>query len=392
MPPVVLNLREAEDQRDVVHRVVQTLAEGGVAALPTETVYGLAAGALNEAAVCRLLNMKRRTVSKPMALAIKSPEEAHDYVPDICPLARRLARRCWPGPVTLVLDDSHPDSLVHRLPPKVRELVSPQARVGLRVPGYPLVLEVLRLLPCPLVLTSANYSTQAEPVSGRDVLAALGAEVDLVVDDGPCRFGQPSSVVAVGPDGLRVLREGVVPEQTLRRLASLMILFVCTGNTCRSPMAEALCRNLFARRWNCPAEELEDRGVVVLSAGISAMLGGRASAEAVQCMAEQGLDINLHETQPLTEPLVRRADLIYTMTRLHRETIVAQWPSAAERTRLLDVRGMDILDPIGGPVERYRQCAQHITSALEHRLEEIELEYHSACEPVGKRSGRNRQK
>ena len=77
-------------------------------------------------------------------MAIKSAEEARDYAPDMCPFARRLARRCWPGPVTLVLDDSHPDSLVRQLPPKVRKAVSPEQSIGLRVPGHPVVIDVLQ--------------------------------------------------------------------------------------------------------------------------------------------------------------------------------------------------------------------------------------------------------
>ena len=80
-----------------------------------------------------------------------------------------------------------------------------------------------------------------------------------------------------------------------------------------------------------------------------------------------------HETQPLTEPLVRHADVIYTMTRSHREAIVAQWPAAAERTILLSADESDLCDPIGGPVERYQRCAVQIRAELEIRLDELEL-------------------
>ena len=154
-----------------------------------------------------------------------------------------------------------------------------------------------------------------EAVTAKEVVDTFGDELDLVVDDGPCRFGQPSSVVRVSHGRYEMLRAGVVPERTLRRLSSLMVLFVCTGNTCRSPMAELLCRDMLAKRLKCKIDELEDHGVLVMSAGIAAMLGGRASSEAVQVMAEMGLDLGGHETQPLTEPLVRHADVIYTMTR-----------------------------------------------------------------------------
>ncbi len=365
MSPVVIDIRSAEDSRDVVHLAVQALAEGELVAFPTETVYGLAACGLNERAVERLSAAKGRQEGHPFTLAIKSADDALDYVPAMSALGQRLARRCWPGPVTLVVADRHPDSLLRQLPAGVQRFVVPHATVGLRVPAHKTIQDVMRLLPGPIVLTSANRTGERDSMTAADVRASLGDDVQLVLDDGRSRYGQPSSVVRLVEGGFEVVREGVVSQATLRRLSSLMVLFVCTGNTCRSPMAETLFRKLLAQRLGCAVAEVEDRGVIVASAGIAAVMGGRPSPEAVDCMARMNLDLSQHETQLLTEKLIRHADIVITMTRSHRQAVISQWPDAAARTWLLCHNQQDVADPIGGPLEQYHQCAQQLRGELE---------------------------
>ena len=373
MAPVVIDVGGAEDRRDVVHRSVQALAEGQLVALPTETVYGLAASARSPSAVARLIEIKGRSAQTPLTLAVKSADEALDYVPEISILGRRLARRCWPGPVTLVLGDNHPDSLVQQLPESVRTAVIPGQTLGLRVPAHQLVLEVLRLLVGPLVLTSANLSGQPDAITAVQVVESFGEEVPLVLDDGRSRFAQPSSVVQVEENRLQILRSGVVDGAALKRLSSLLILMVCTGNTCRSPMAELLLRKRIADKLGCRMDELDEVGVNVMSAGVSAVLGGHPSQGAVSVMSERGLDLSHHESQPLSDRLVRHADVIFTMAQSHRSEMLARWPEASERTELLCTDCADVSDPIGGPTYVYRACAEQIDVHVEARLNELDV-------------------
>jgi protein-tyrosine phosphatase len=374
MSPLVIDVRQTDDPRDVIHRAVQALVEGKLVAFPSETVYILAASALNQSAVQRLATIRKPEPNEPLTLAIRSTDDALDFAPQLPPLGLRLARRCWPGPVTMEVEDAQLESVIQRLPEQVQSLVAPEKRIRMRVPAHDMLLGVLRLVAGPLVMCGARRPTDPDTVTGKEALARLGSEVDLIIDEGRSRFGQRSSLVRVVGNELQVLRSGVISEANLKRLASYMVVVVCTGNTCRSPMAEMLLRKRLADKLGKAPDKLEDCGVLVLSAGIAAAPGGRAATEAIAIMNERGLDLSLHESQPLSDRLVRYADLIITMTRGHREAIVNHWPEAAPRTFVISRNRGDVADPIGGPADMYRKCAEQIDAYLAEWVAEMDLE------------------
>src|SRR3954469_22563952 len=273
-----IDLRREDDPRDVVHRAVACLAQGGVVALPTETSYGLAASALQPAAVERLRRLKGP--GAPVPLCLKGAAELADWVPDLSPLGHRLASRVWPGPVILVCHGAIDRGLASQLPSSVRAAVAPDGALGLRCSGHAIAREILRLVSGPLVLTGAHAEGQPPPASAEPL--ADWPELDMILDDGPAAVGGWSTVVRVDPGGWHVVRPGVVAEAELTRMAGTILLFVCTGNTCRSPMAEALCKMLLARRIGCAIDQLEAHGYVVLSAGMAAATGMPAAANAIE--------------------------------------------------------------------------------------------------------------
>jgi protein-tyrosine phosphatase len=369
--PEVIDWRQCAD-RSAIRRAAQALVDGRLVVFPTETVYGIAASTDSAGGVERLLLSKGRADNKPFPLAVRSAGAALEWIPRLGTLGQRLAKRCWPGPLTIVSSEGVNEGRAQQLPAAVRQKVCPNGSIGLRVPAHDAILGVMEELPGPLVLTSANRSGEADAVTSEEALQAIGDEVELVIADGPCRYGRPSTVVRVEGATWEILREGILLRSALQRLSACTIVFVCTGNTCRSPLAEALFKKLLADRLGCNAEELPARGFVIRSAGLSAACGGYAAPEAVEVARELGADLNGHTSRPVTSELVAHADYLLVMTRGHLSALTERYPKPGCRPRMLAPDGEDIPDPLGADHETYQECARQIQACIQQLLPEVE--------------------
>jgi protein-tyrosine phosphatase len=356
---------------DTVRRAVEVLDQGGVVAFPTETVYGVGARVDRPEAMGRLRALKSRPADKAFTVHIGSREDAFAFAPECPPLASRLMRKAWPGPLTLVvgLEDPGAAPASRSLNGVAMKAIYYNNAVGLRYPDDSVAEAVLRAVKAPMVAASANEAGLAPPLDAADVLENLDGRIDVLLDAGPTKYSKPSTIVRVTADGYEMIREGVYDAGIIERLSVLRILFVCTGNTCRSPMAEGIARKMLADKLGCHPDELPGRGVVVTSAGTGGGFGA-ASDNAVQVMSERGIDVTQHQSSGLTAEAIQQADHVFVMTTMHRNRVLDIVPAAEDRVRLL-LDAEDVRDPVGGDRDEYERCAQIVEGGVRARLEEV---------------------
>lgn len=365
-----------EQAQELAEQAAAVLREGGLVVFPTETVYGVAASAASDAGMAALRELKVQGQPRAFTVHMPNPGAAERYIDTDSPALRRLIHKVFPGPVTLVIDVE--EQLIDQ---KLKALKLQHGRdrlyrgssISLRCPDHDLTQRILGALDAPVVAASANLPGDPPAEDASEAVEALGNRVDLIVDGGRSRYAKPSTVVRVTGRGINrhfeIQREGVYDERFLRKLMRWTMLVICSGNTCRSPMAAAMAQHLLAKQRGLTVDELDAAGIRVISAGVSAGPGMPASPPAVEAMAAQGLDLSKHRSRPLTPELIHEADVIYTMTDAHRHAVLSMAPSAEAKTFTLDPTG-DVEDPIGSGSSSYQRTAEIIRRRLDQRLKE----------------------
>jgi protein-tyrosine phosphatase len=366
MPATVVQIHKSPDWAAEVHRAAELLRAGKIVVLPTETVYGATVQLGSAAGRERLSALRRQETPKPLTPHLLDREQASQFLGPISRLADRMMRKLWPGPVGLQfeVEPARRREVVQSLGVAETELYQ-DGWITLRCPDHPVFTEV--------AAAAGPLAAMAVGEPGRFDAAELAAELDgkveLIFDAGPPRFSKPSTLVKIDGQEYRVVRTGVYDERTIRRLLKTTILFVCSGNTCRSPMAEAIARKILTDRLG---EELEKHGIEVLSAGSMAMPGFRATEEASEAVKAFGGDLSRHRSRPLTIELVNQADVIYTMSRDHRRAVMSLVPSAEAKILMLDPH-KDVEDPIGSDATVYNELAGELHELIDARLKERPL-------------------
>jgi len=349
----VIHLQDTDWQPGDLDRAIEALKKGEIVAFPTETVYGLGVCQGHAEAAERLNRIKRRLAHHPLTLHLSTDAEIGDHVKSpLTPLGTRLLNRFTPGPLTLILP-----------------ALDGAGEVGIRIPRHSLCQALLKGVGGALLATSANFTGETSATDPGAFPEDLAAEIAMIVDAGPSRYKSASTVVRPEGDRPVFLREGAIPPQLILDVCGPVTLIVCTGNTCRSPMASIMLKDMLSQRYT---KDFQRKGLPipeVRSAGTGAASGIPATRNAILAMKGRGLDLGGHVSTRLTPALVKESDFILTMSKWAARRIVELDPESEDRIAVLNESGGGIHDPVGGPLEEYRSCSEILQEALDDFLD-----------------------
>ncbi len=307
-------------EKEAIKKTVEALRNSGTAIVPTDTVYGLICDGENEKAKRQIYAIKNRSQAKPLIAFVRDLQQAKKiaFIPD---LHLPFILKRWPGRNTFIFRAK-----------TVIDYITIDNTIAIRIPDHSFINELCQHF-FYLASTSANISSHPSPSTINEIDNSVVESVSVVIDGGKCQ-GQVSAIWDMTEE-IPILLRG-------------RILFICSGNSCRSPMAEAILRKIAGSSFD------------IISAGTDMNLSGSISKQALEVLDEEGIKLDQFISRTLTSDLIENSDLIFVMEEKHSQIVLNLCPHCSDKIFVLDVP-----DPAGKDIFEYRRVRDIIKQRIQ---------------------------
>jgi len=351
--------------KEEIDKAAEIIKRGGIIVFPTDTVMGIGTYFLNLEGQKKIYILKKREKKKPLVIFIKDKEELKKIIAhkNLGILREKIISNFWPGPLTCIFKSKLKGNFLW---------ISKEGKVGVRIPNHNLIISLLEKTG-PLATTSANLSGFPSIISYKELPLSIKKGVDYLISENS--YGLlPSTVIDLseypfkllrkGPIGITAIEDLILRKIKVDRSLTLNILFVCSGNTCRSPMAMGIMRKYLPYYLR--------RNIRIKSRGINAIPLEPISENAKKVLEEIGVDVSFHKAKNVDKEVLEWADFIYVMER--RQFSEISKFGFGNKVRLLSPT-YEIPDPYGKDLSYYRKILKMLKKPIKKIIKDIEWRY-----------------
>lgn len=355
----------------IIKKTVECLKKGGVIAYPTDTLYGLGIDTYNRNAVNKLFLIKQRDMRRPVSLLVNSIDQIEDEF-GLDDEVRADLEKLLPGRITAVIKNKKQKNnpILEHIEKEGEYLPT----VGVRIPDHPVSAAISAEFKSPISSTSANISGMNNVFSIQNVIAQFSSELDFILDAGPIPESMGSTIIDFTRFPYLILREGDFPKDELTEILGknriyqqrkeYVITFVCSGNICRSPMAEAVLKKMLNKT------KYKDF-IRVHSAGTLRLEPSSAHDYAVDVSRENDIELYDHLSKPINRHIVADSDIVFCLAQNHYNYLIERYPLYKNKIFLLkqwkskhNISIPSIADPIGHPYDFFKETFSEIRTEL----------------------------
>lgn len=362
---------------DVVNQAADVLNQGGVILYPTDTLYGLGVDVANEEAMHKLFSLKGREISQPVSFMTDAVDHIEAYQGLLPMEIRHQLDILFPGKITTLLENTFKKTL------PIFSAVRTQKKIGWRIPDHPFCLALCAAFGKPVSTTSANLTGGGNAAAVQEILSQLNGVPDMIIDAGPVNKKSGSTIIDFTKQPLMIVRQGEVKKSELQKLipgqnfqfkkSAFEIVFVCSGNVCRSPMAEGILRAMLAKT--------RFKNIIrISSAGTLYLPPTPVHNWAEKVASANEINIHAHISSHLNAKIMERADMIISMAVNHRAYLKKHFAEHTHKVILLkewkrgkQLSNPSIADPIGHEIDFFTDTFAEIHGELKRVLPYIFL-------------------